>query len=72
MVNTSIGTPVDRLAEVNKLLLKEEGSECLDYKYDGLITSMSNTSWSSDMALGGSKYFCFINKINISKIFEFE
>lgn len=56
MVNTTIGTPVDRLAAVNALLLKEEGAKCLDYKYDQLILDMTNISWSSDMAIGGSKY----------------
>lgn len=52
MVNTSVGTPVDRLAEVNRLLLKESGEKCLDYKYDNMLDEMKNVSWGSKVAEG--------------------
>lgn len=55
MVNTSIGTPVDRLAAVNALILKQGGCTCLDYIYKKMIGDMNNVSWESDGALGGSK-----------------
>lgn len=57
MVNTTIGTPVDRLAAVNALLLKQEDAKCLDYKYDAMINDMTNTSWKSDMASGSKNIF---------------
>lgn len=55
MVNTSIGTPVDRLAAVNALLLTQGEGTCLDYTYKKMIGDMNNISWTSDGALGGSK-----------------
>lgn len=53
MVNTTIGPPVSRLAEVNRVLLVEQKEKCLDYKYDKMISEMKNTSWKSKVADGG-------------------
>lgn len=53
MMNTEIGAQVDRLAEVNSMLLKQSNQTCLDYKYDKMIKTMRNTSWESDQAEGG-------------------
>lgn len=52
MVNTSIGTPVDRLAEVNRVLLNESKQKCLDYRYDKMLNEMRNISWTSNVAEG--------------------
>lgn len=52
MVDQSIGPQVKRLAEVNKLLLKQGNQTCLDYKYDKMIEEMKNTSWESEVASG--------------------
>lgn len=52
MVNTTIGTPVDRLAEVNRVLLEQSKEKCLDYKYDKMLNEMRNTSWSASVAEG--------------------
>lgn len=53
MVNTSIGAQIDRLAEVNAMLLKQSNQTCLDYKYDKMVKLMQNTSWDSEEANGG-------------------
>lgn len=55
MINTTIGPPVTRLAEVNKLLLNISKEECLDYKYDKMIEEMKNISWDAKVADGGIK-----------------
>ncbi|XP_055844315.1 putative serine protease K12H4.7 [Episyrphus balteatus] len=51
MVNETLGTPVQRLAEVNRMLLKDSGEKCLDYKYDKMIVEMQNTTWDEDKAM---------------------
>lgn len=56
MVNSSIGTPVDRLAEVTKFLLVQSKQKCLDYKYDKMIDEMRNTSWGASVAEGGRQW----------------
>lgn len=56
MVNKTIGTPVDRLAAVNQLLLKESKEECLDYKYDKMANEMKNISWDSSVAEGNRQW----------------
>lgn len=53
MVNTTIGPPVTRLAEVNRVLLVQQKEKCLDYKYDNMIAEMKKTSWKSKVADGG-------------------
>ncbi|XP_026472568.1 LOW QUALITY PROTEIN: putative serine protease F56F10.1 [Ctenocephalides felis] len=56
MVNEAIGTPLDRLAEVNSLMLNATDEKCLDYKYDNMISKLRNTSWDSEMAEGGRQW----------------
>lgn len=56
MVNTTIGTPVNRLAEVNRILLDESKEKCLDYKYDKMLDDMKNISWSSKVAEGSRQW----------------
>lgn len=53
MVNQTIGAPVSRLAEVNRILLKQSNTTCLDFVYDKSIEEMRNTSWGSSQASGG-------------------
>jgi len=52
MVNTTIGTPVNRFAQVNAMLLNQSKEECLDYKYDKMVDEMKNISWSSKVSEG--------------------
>lgn len=52
MMNQTFGAPVARLAEVNRILLVQQGEKCLDYKYDKMIEDMKNTSWTSKASDG--------------------
>lgn len=52
MVNTTIGPQVNRLAEVNRLMMNEQKDKCFDYKYEKMVTEMKNVSWDSDVASG--------------------
>lgn len=56
MVNTTIGPPVTRLAEVNKLLLNQQNERCLDYKYDKMIAEIKNISWDASSANGNRQW----------------
>lgn len=56
MCNQTIGVPVTRLAEVNKMILKESKQDCFDYKYDKMIDEMKNISWDSEVSEGGRQW----------------
>lgn len=56
MVNTSIGAPVSRLAEVNKMMLHVANETCLDFKYDKMINEMKNVSWDAESSEGGRQW----------------
>lgn len=56
MVNTTIGAPVSRLAEVNKMMLNVANETCLDFKYDKMINEMKNTSWDAESSEGGRQW----------------
>lgn len=56
MVNESIGAPVTRLSEVNKMMLKISNETCLDYKYDNMINDMKNVSWEAESSEGGRQW----------------
>ncbi|KAK0076431.1 hypothetical protein PV326_010783 [Microctonus aethiopoides] len=57
LVNETKGIPVDRLAEINSLLLEANMEKCLDYKYSKMIDELRNISWKSEMAEGGRQWF---------------
>lgn len=67
-MKTEIGAQIDRLAEVNKMLLDQANQTCLDYKYDKMIKTMQNTSWESDQANGGKKIFVEFYRINLINV----
>lgn len=52
MCNQTIGPPVTRLAAVNRLLLQQSNQPCMDYKYDKMVKTMKDVSWSSEVANG--------------------
>uniref|UniRef100_A0A182JL22 Uncharacterized protein n=1 Tax=Anopheles atroparvus TaxID=41427 RepID=A0A182JL22_ANOAO len=56
MANKTIGAPVTRLAEVNRMLLQQGNQSCLDYVYDKTIRQMQNVSWESEVASGGRQW----------------
>lgn len=60
MLNQALGTPVDRLAKINDLILEISNETCLDYNYDKMINELKNVSWDSEQAEGGDHfYYCF-------------
>lgn len=77
MIDQNKGTPVDRLAEVNRLILNAYDEKCLDYKYDKMIEKLRETSWKSEVAEGARQWmyqtckeFAFFQTSSKSKIFE--
>ncbi|KAG5677970.1 hypothetical protein PVAND_007682 [Polypedilum vanderplanki] len=56
MCNQTIGAPVTRLAEVNRMVLESSNQKCFDYKYDKMIDDMKNISWGSSGAEGGRQW----------------
>lgn len=55
MLNTTIGTPVDRLGAINSFLLADQKEKCLDYKYDNTIRDIQKTDWDEVPVAGGSE-----------------
>jgi hypothetical protein len=56
LVDEKKGIPVNRLAEVSNLLLKNNKEKCLDYKYDKMIEEFRNISWNEQKFPGGVLY----------------
>lgn len=50
MTNQTLGSALDRLAEVNRVLLDVYDQKCLDYKYDNMIRQLRNVTWSNEGA----------------------
>lgn len=57
LANTTLGGPLERVAEVNNIILTELGETCLDYKYDTMVDSLRNASWESEEAEGTRQWF---------------
>ena len=57
MNNASIGDPLHRYAQVNKLIMNEEKDECLNPSYKSYIQEMQQTSYSSSAAEGGKIFY---------------
>lgn len=55
MTNQTLGTPVDRLAKINDLILDISNETCLDYNYENMINEIKNVSWDSEQAEGGKR-----------------
>lgn len=51
MLNTTIGTPIDRMAKINDIILEQQSEKCLDYVYDKMIKDLQNVSY--DNSVGG-------------------
>jgi len=54
MCNDSGGTEVDRYAAVNDLILNTYEQKCQDFKYANMISELSQLSWNSSVAEGGT------------------
>ena len=53
MTDFTEGSPIERYAKVNSLILETYNQTCLDYKYKKMIDDMKKTSWEDDAAEGG-------------------
>lgn len=56
MENDTGGTPLQRYAQVNSLILDTYGEKCLDFKYDKFIEEISSVSWNSSSSEGGRQW----------------
>lgn len=50
LTETTLETPLERLAASGELILAELGEPCYDYKYDPMMESWRNITWSDDGA----------------------
>ncbi|XP_052816348.1 putative serine protease K12H4.7 [Mya arenaria] len=50
------GTPLQRYADVNTLIMKTYGQKCLDYTYTKMISDMRQTDWKSGAGEGGRQW----------------
>lgn len=53
MTNQDLGSPLDRYAVVNSMLLDTTKDKCLDFKYDKMLKDMRATSWNASASEGG-------------------
>ncbi|XP_015607074.1 putative serine protease K12H4.7 [Cephus cinctus] len=56
LTNETIGVPVDRLAEMNNLIMKANGDKCLDFSYIKMIKELRNVTWNNEAAEGGRQW----------------
>ncbi|XP_059614085.1 putative serine protease F56F10.1 [Phlebotomus argentipes] len=59
MNDQSKGPPVNRLAMLNKIILEDESSPCLDFKYDKMISDLQATSWLAAEVVNGTRQWIF-------------
>lgn len=50
------GPPYSRLAALNKIIMDDDGTPCMDYKYDKMINDLRQTSWEAEEVQNGSTY----------------
>jgi len=56
MEDSTKGSPLDRYALVNSLLLQTYQQKCVDFKYDKMIDDLRLTDWNSSAAEGGRQW----------------
>lgn len=52
MNDPSIGTNIDKLAQINSNYMAESNQKCIDYKYDNMIFDLRNVSILSGASYG--------------------
>lgn len=55
MLNTTLGTALNRLGAINSVLLDDSSEKCLDIKYENAIADIKKTAWDEKPVAGGSK-----------------
>ena len=53
MDNSSLGSPLQRYAAVNKLMMGKD--ESMDCRYEAMLQGMKNSSWKSPDVEGGGR-----------------
>lgn len=53
MTDSSVGSAIQRYANVNSLMLDTYGEKCLDFQYESMIKDLQGTDWASAAAEGG-------------------
>lgn len=56
MTSSSVGSPLERYAAVNSMMLNLTNQTCLDYKYDRMLNVMRQTKWSEDPTDAGRQW----------------
>ena len=54
MSDTSRGSEVERYAAVNELIMNVYEQKCLDFKYENMISQLSQTTWNTSASEGGT------------------
>lgn len=56
MADQGVGSPLQRLANVNLLGLHMEGEKCLEHRYKFTVEDLKATDWNSSAAAGGRQW----------------
>lgn len=56
MMDEKSGSPIERYARVNDLMLSTYSQKCLDNSYDKMITELQNVAWNASASEGGKIY----------------
>ena len=59
MANSSVGTPLERYAAVNMLLLQSSGEDAVDASFSAEVEFMRNASWYSPAVEGGERQWVY-------------
>jgi len=54
MSDASRGSEVERYAAVNELIMNVYEQKCLDFKYENMISQLSQTTWNTSASEGGT------------------
>ena len=59
MTNTSLGSPLERYAAVNMLLLQSGGEDSVDANFSAQVEFMKEVSWNSSAVMGGARQWVY-------------
>lgn len=57
MTDESSGSPIERYAKVNSLMLATYSQKCLDNSYNKMIKGLQATAWNASASEGGKRRF---------------
>lgn len=55
MTDESNGSPIERYAKVNSLMLSTYSQKCLDNSYNKMIKGLQATAWNASASEGGNE-----------------